>query len=90
VECSDSVISPDGTLRATLIAFDPNRGEGRLRIEELRREHARYYVTVTYGEAGQMRIDYKTYDVYKASEFPFSTGRNDLVKRIEIVQVSSD
>ena len=90
MKASDSAVSPDGTLKVTLMAFDPGRGEGRVRIEELRREHARYYVTVTYGEAGQMRIDYKTYDVYKASEFPFSTGRNDLVRSIEIVQVPSD
>ncbi len=37
----------------------------------------RFYVTVTYGEAGQTRIDYKTYDVHKASEFPFTTNRGD-------------
>jgi hypothetical protein len=37
-------------------------------------------VTVTYGEAGQTRIDYKTYDLKKASEFPFHTNRNDAVR----------
>jgi hypothetical protein len=37
-----------------------------------------------------MRIDYKTYDVYKASEFPFSTNPNDPVKAIEIIRVPAD
>ena len=46
--------------------------------------------TVTYGEAGQTRIDYKTYDVHKASEFPFTTNRNDAIKEITIVRVPAD
>jgi hypothetical protein len=63
VEANDSVTSEDGALKATLTAFDPRRGEGRVKIEELKAERGRFYVTVTYGEAGQTRIDYKTYDL---------------------------
>jgi hypothetical protein len=37
---------------------------------ELRQERARYYVTVLYG-SGQKRIDYKTYDLMKATVFDF-------------------
>ena len=59
----DSVVSPDGALKATLAAFDSKSGQGRLKIEELKAERGRFYVTVTYGEAGQTRIDYKTYDL---------------------------
>lgn len=43
-----------------------------MKIEELKAERGRFYVTVSYGEAGQTRIDYKTYDVHKATEFPFT------------------
>lgn len=89
-ELNDSIVSPDGALKVTLIAFDPKKGEGRVKIEELHRERGRFYVTVKYGEAGQMRIDYKTYDVYKSSEFPFTTNRNDAIKAIEIVRVPAD
>lgn len=35
VEVNDSVVSPDGALKVTLTAFDPRRGEGRVKIEEL-------------------------------------------------------
>ena len=77
---NDSVVSQDGALRVTLTAFDPRTGQGRLKIEELKAERGRFYVTVTYGEAGQTRIDYKTYDLKKASELPFATNRNDAIK----------
>lgn len=87
---NDSVVSQDGSLKATLTAFDPSRGQGRVKVEELASERGRFYVTVTYGEAGQTRIDYKTYDVNKASEFPFATNRNDAIKGIEIVRVPAD
>jgi hypothetical protein len=90
VNVNDSVASLDGELKVTLIAFDPRSGQGRVKIEELRAERGRFYVTVTYGEAGQTRIDYKTYDVHKASEFPFTTNRNDAIKGIEIVRVAAD
>jgi hypothetical protein len=43
-----------------------------------------------YGEAGQTRIDYKTYDLKKASEFPFNTNRIDAIKEIKIVRVPAD
>jgi hypothetical protein len=84
------VVSRDGALKATLAAFDSKSGQGRLKIEELKAERGRFYVTVTYGEAGQTRIDYKTYDVKKASEFPFATNRNDAIKEITIVRVPAD
>lgn len=90
MEVNGSVTGPDGALKVTLIAFDPAKGSGRVKIEELHRERGRFYVTATYGEAGQTRIDYKTYDVYKASEFPFTTNRNDAIKGIEIVSVPAD
>src|SRR5271166_6166508 len=84
VEVNDSVTSQDGALKVTLTAFDPRRGEGRVKIEELQAERGRFYVTVEYGEAGQTRIDYKTYDLKKASEFPFNTNRNDAIKEIKM------
>jgi hypothetical protein len=90
VNIADSVVSQDGALKATLAAFNPKTGQGRLKIEELKSERGRFYVTVTYGEAGQTRIDYKTYDVHKASEFPFTTNRNDAIKEITIVRVPAD
>ena len=86
----DSVVSPDGALKATLAAFDSKSGQGRLKIEELKAERGRFYVTVTYGEAGQTRIDYKTCDLKKASEYPFTTNRGDAIKEITIVRVPAD
>jgi hypothetical protein len=41
VNIGDSVTSQDGALRATLTAFDPRRGEGRVKIEELKAERGR-------------------------------------------------
>ena len=90
VNIHHSVVSPDGALKATLTAFDPRSGQGRVKIEELKTERGRFHVTVTYGEAGQTRIDYKTYDVHKASEFPFTTNRHDAIKEITIVRVPAD
>ena len=77
---NDSVTSQDGALKATLTAFDPKDRPGPVEARELKAERGRFYVTVTYGEAGQTRIDYKTYDLKKASEFPFHTNRNDAVR----------
>ncbi|MBZ5679175.1 MAG: hypothetical protein LAO24_03600 [Acidobacteriia bacterium] len=34
---NDGVVSPDGALKVTLIAFDPKSGQGGVKIEELRR-----------------------------------------------------
>ncbi len=72
MEVYDSVVSPDGALKVTLTAFDPRRGEGRVTIEELKAERGRFYVTVEYGEAGETRIDYKTYDLKRPSELPLT------------------
>jgi hypothetical protein len=47
-------------------------------------------VTVKYGQDGQTRIDYKTYDVHKRLEHPFFANRNDAVTGIEIVRVVTD
>ena len=90
VRPSNSVTCPDGALKVTLTAFDPRKGEGRVKIEEPLGERGRFYVTVEYGDAGQTRIDYKTYDLKKASEFPFNTNRNDAIKEIKIVRVPAD
>jgi hypothetical protein len=38
VNIHDSVVSQDGALKATLAAFDPRSGQGRLKIEELKAE----------------------------------------------------
>jgi hypothetical protein len=67
---SESVFAPDGSLSVTLVTFDPVNGKGQIRIEELTTEKGRYYITVKYGDAGQTRIDYKTYDydVYKSKD----------------------
>jgi hypothetical protein len=90
MEVNDSVVSSDKALKVTLEAFDPNTGKGSVRIEELLPKKGRFYVTLTYGEGGQTRIDYKSYDVYKASAHSFSTNRNDAFKGIEIVPVVAD
>jgi hypothetical protein len=90
VNIHDRVVSLDGALKATLAAFDSKSGQGRLKIEELKAERGRFYVTVAYGQAGQTRIDYKTYDLKKASELPFATNRNDAIKEITIVRVPAD
>jgi hypothetical protein len=88
---NDNIVSPDGLLKVTLVWYEPRTGKGRIRIEELLpKEHARFYVTVSYGDAGQARIDYKTYDVKKAPEFDFTALPNDAVTGIKIVSVPAD
>uniref|UniRef100_E6PX39 Uncharacterized protein n=1 Tax=mine drainage metagenome TaxID=410659 RepID=E6PX39_9ZZZZ len=75
---------------ATLTAFDPKSGAGRVKIDELLREKGRFYVTVKYGQDGQTRIDYKIYDVHKSIEYSFFANRNEAVTGIEIVRVVAD
>jgi hypothetical protein len=87
MDVSDNVVSLDGVLKVALLAFQPETGEGIIQIEELRQDHAQFYVTVMYGQGGQIRNDYKTYDVNKQSKVQFFANRNDLVSRIEIVRV---
>jgi hypothetical protein len=88
VESVDVVFSSDGALKVTLVAFDALTGEGRIRIEELAAEKARYYVTVKHGDGCETRIDYMTYDVNKHAEHSFFTHCNDAPKKIEIVRLA--
>jgi hypothetical protein len=87
MDVNDNVVSLDGVLEVALLAFQSETVEGIIQIEELRQDHAQFYVTVMYGQGGQLRIDYKTYDVNKQSKVQFFASRNDLVNRIEIVRV---
>jgi hypothetical protein len=87
-ENNHSVVSQDGALRVTLTAFDPARGKGQVKVEELVQKRGWFYITIKFGAGGQHRIDYKTWDVNKASAFEVSTSvRNDRVSAIEIVRV---
>ena len=43
VNIGDSVTSQDRALKATLTAFDPKSGQGRVKIEELKGERGRFY-----------------------------------------------
>jgi hypothetical protein len=81
--------SSDGVLRVKLVEHDPRTGNGQIQIIELRQEHARYYVTVLYG-SGQQRIDYKTYDLMKATVFAFQARPNEDVTDVTIVAVPAD
>lgn len=82
-----TIDSSDGGLRVKLV--EPERpGHGRIQIIELSQKRARYYVTVLYG-SGQKRIDYKTYDLKKATVFEFEALPND-VTDITIVSVPAD
>jgi hypothetical protein len=87
MDVNDNVVSLDGVLKVALLAFQPETGEGIIQIDELRQDQAQFYVTVLYAQGGQIRIDYKTYDVNKQSKVRFFANRNDLVNRIEIVRV---
>ena len=85
-----TAVSEDKALMVTLTAFDPMSGAGRVKIDELLPEKGRFYVMVNYGQDGQTRIDYKTYDVHKCPEYPFFANRNDAVTGIKIVRVVAD
>lgn len=90
VNINDSVVSEDGALKVTLTAFDPTRGKGQIRVEELSQKKGWFYITAKFGAGGQNRIDYKTWDVHKASLFEITTTvRNDPVTAIEIARVNS-
>ena len=90
VENVDGVVSSDGALKVTLVAFDASTGEGRIRIEELAAGKARYYVTVKHGDGCETRIDYMTYDVNKHAEHSFFTQCSDAPKKIEIVRMFAE
>jgi hypothetical protein len=86
VNINDSIVNADGSLKVTLVAFDANRGKGQIKVEEIVQKRGWFYITVKFGAGGQNRIDYKTWDVYKASVFDISTTvRGDTVTAIEIV-----
>jgi hypothetical protein len=88
LEILDGAVSADGALRVTLVSFDAPSGEGRVRIEELSQEKARFYVTLKHGDGCETRIEYETYDVHKAAEHSFFTHCNDVLKNIEIVRLA--
>jgi hypothetical protein len=88
VEINESVVSEDRSLKVTLTAFDSARGKGQITLEELSQKRGWFYITVRFGAGGQNQIDYKTWDVYKASTFEITTTvRNDTVASIEIIPV---
>jgi hypothetical protein len=87
---NDSVVSQDGTLEVTLTGFDPARGKGQIRVEELVQKPGWFYITAKFASGGQSRIDYKTWDVNKASEFEIITSvRNDAVTSLGLVRVET-
>ena len=84
----ESVHSPDGLLKVTQTAFDPDRGIGQLRLEELGSGRGWFYVTAKFAKGGQHRIDYKTFDVYKTEMHSVQTiNRGDEVASIEILPI---
>jgi hypothetical protein len=86
VDINDSVISSDESLKVTLTAFDSNSGKGQVKIEELVAKPGSFYVIIKFGAGSQLRIDYKTVDVHKASVFDLcSMVKHDSVAAIEIV-----
>ena len=86
----ESVLSPDGSLKATLAAFDPDRGIAQLHLEELGSGRGRFYVTAQFAKGGQHRIDYKTYDVNKTELYTVQTmNAGDEVSSIEILPIPS-
>jgi hypothetical protein len=87
MDVNETAVSEDKALMVTLTAFDPMSGAGRVKIDELLLEDGWFYVTVKYGQDGQTRIDYKTYDLHKPIEYSFFANRNDAVTGIEIVRV---
>jgi hypothetical protein len=86
----ESVVSADGSLRVTLLSLDTERGKGQIKVEELNQEPKRFYIRVKFSKGEENSIDYKTWDVSKASEFQISTmNRNDMITAIEIVSTDS-
>jgi hypothetical protein len=86
---NESIFSPDQKLKVTLVGFNPEDGLGKVTIEELSNERGWYYIAIRYGDNGETRIDYKTYDVNKPSEVPFRTNRNDQINEIEILSIDA-
>jgi hypothetical protein len=88
---NDSVKSSDEKLSVTLVGFDPKVQRGWINIKELSPDRARYYVTVKFSAGGQHRIDYKTFDVHKTSNYEITSfASNDSVSAIEIVFAGTD
>jgi hypothetical protein len=90
VEIGESVVSPDGSLRVTLLAFDAKEGKAEIKTEELSQKPSQFYITVKFSKGDMTRIDYKTWDVHKASVHELTTmNMNDQVETIEIVSTNS-
>lgn len=86
MDINESVVSDDGSLKVTLTAFDSARGKGQITVEELSQKRGWFYITVKFEAGGQNQIDYKTWDVYKASTFEITTTvRNDTIASIEFI-----
>ena len=82
----ETVNSADGSLRVTLMNFNPETGIGHLQFEELASEPAWYYVTARFENGGEHRIDYKTFDVNKSSVHAVRTiNRGDAIAEIRII-----
>jgi hypothetical protein len=91
MDVNESETGGEGKLKVTLTAFDPKKQQGRIKIEELSEHRGRYYVTVKFGQKGENRIDYKTWDVHKTSDYRITTSvSNDSVESIEITFVGTE
>lgn len=88
MDINDSVVSQDGTLKVTLIAFDPTRGKGQISVAEISQKRGWFYIIVKFRAGGQNRIEYKTWDIYKTSDYEISTvTRGDSIDGIQIIRV---
>jgi len=56
---NDAVVSSDGSLRVTLIAFDTIRGKGLIKIEELTSGVGRFRINVKFKKGSESAVDYR-------------------------------
>jgi len=80
----DSVVSTDGFLKVTLDAFNPDRGNGNIKIEELSDKVGRFFVNVNFRSGERDTVDYRPGDVSRSGAlFGISTTtRNDAISSI--------
>jgi hypothetical protein len=88
LDINDSVVSQDGTLKVKLTAFDPARGKGQINVTEISQKRGWFYIIVKFRAGGQNRIEYKTWDVHKTSDYEISTiARGDSIDGVQIIRV---
>jgi hypothetical protein len=86
MDIGESIPNDEGSLKVTLIDFDPVRGKGHIKIDDVHSEKRDYIVVVKFASGGDHRIKHEPRNPrYTPTAEISSMARGDQITGIEFI-----